>query len=86
MIPSRVPSLSAGPSFRKNALMLLDGEGGMVRELLDSKQVDPGTYSVEWDGTAGYGAPARMEFPYLIRISANGETIYRKVIPRGVSR
>jgi len=61
---------------------LLDGEGRPIRELQEAREVDPGTYYVEWDGTVGYAMSARREMPYIIRISANEETTYRRVIPK----
>ena len=63
--------------------ILLDREGQPIRELLEAREADSGTYYVEWDGTVGYAIPARKEMPYIIRISANGETTYKRVVPKG---
>jgi hypothetical protein len=61
---------------------LLDREGRFIRPIMESLVVRPGKYDIEWDGTVDYGVPARLETPYIIQISANGETLYRKAVPK----
>ena len=63
---------------------LLDGEGRLLRELVESKTVDPGIYVLEWDGTLIPGVPVKYDFPYLIRVTANEETQFAKAMPRAV--
>jgi hypothetical protein len=60
---------------------LLDSDGRVLRLLREAEEVDPGTYTIEWDGTVEYGGPCRRGIPYYIRVSANGETLFRTAVP-----
>ena len=60
--------------------VLFDQEGRFVRELMTARTVQPGIYTVEWDGRTEYGLMAKPEIPFFLQISANNETIYRKAV------
>jgi len=60
---------------------LLDSDGRVLRLLREAEEAEPGTYTIEWDGTVEYGGPCRKGIPYYIRISANGETLFRTAVP-----
>jgi len=60
---------------------LLDREGRLLRVLVEPHAVEPGTVTVEWDGTLEYGIPATFEVVHIIKITANNETVYRQAVP-----
>ena len=57
---------------------VFDLNGRLLRRLRD-EALEPGTYSVEWDGreSAGRKAPPGV---YLCRVEANGEVAVARVI------
>lgn len=61
--------------------ILLDREARFVLlGLVEPKIVAPGTYEVVWDGKLMGNVPATHDLPYVIRITADDQTWYIKVI------
>jgi hypothetical protein len=53
-----------------------------VRDLSKARDVPPGKYEVEWDGTLRPGEAARFELPYIIQVQHDRETEFFNVVAK----
>jgi len=83
-LPSRGQKAAVDVHVSRRSILsaqLLDMDGKHLMTLRSGDIVDPGNYRIEWDGSFGHGAMAKMEVPYIIRVTYNNMTMDVRTIP-----